>query len=52
MAVKSLTEVAELINFDFSNEARAEFYPVDENHWTVRFAEVRESTCIYISLKD
>lgn len=50
--MESLTDIAELINFDYSDEARAEFYPVDVTHWTVRFAEIRESTCVYIQLED
>ena len=50
--LNSLTEVAELINFDYSGEARAEFYPVTDTEWTTRFAEIRESTNIYIQLED
>ena len=48
---QSLTEIAELINFDFTDESRAEFGPVDQDEWWTMFANVEESTCIYIRVE-
>lgn len=47
----SLTEVAELINFDYTDESRAEFGPVDDTEWWVRFANTDDHTTIYIRLE-
>jgi len=47
----SLTEVAELINFDYTDESRAEFGPIDDNEWWVRFANVAEPTNILIRME-
>lgn len=44
----SLTDVAELINFDFTDESRAEFAPIDADDWWIMFANIPESTTIYI----
>lgn len=44
----SITDIAEKINFDFTNESRAEFGPVDDDEWWLMFANVEESTRIYI----
>ena len=47
----SITDVAELINFDYTDESRAEFGPVDDDEWWVMFANVEESTCIYVRME-
>lgn len=44
----SIQDIAELINFDFTDESRAEFGPVDDTEWWLMFANVEESTRIYI----
>lgn len=44
----NLTEMAELINFDFTGESRAEFGPVDLTQGWTMFANVKESTTIYM----
>lgn len=48
----SLTEIAELINFDYTDESRAEFGPIDADEYWVMFANVEESTRIYIKMED
>lgn len=48
MAAPSLTEVAELIAFDFEDEARAEFGPIDGVEWWIMFADTQDHTTIYI----
>jgi len=48
--IKSLTDVAEEINFDFVDESRAEQGPVDEDNFWVMFANVEENTRIYIQV--
>ncbi len=48
MAVPSITEVAEKIAFDYSDEARAEFGPIDGVDWWVMFADTQDHTTIYI----
>lgn len=47
----SLTDIADLINFDYTEESRAEFAPVDADEWWVMFANVEESTRIYIRVE-
>jgi len=47
----SITDIAEKINFDYTDESRAEFGPVDETEWWIMFANVPESTCIYIRME-
>jgi len=47
----SITDVANLINFDYTDESRAEFGPVDVDEWWLMFANVEESTCIYIRME-
>lgn len=47
----SLTEIAELINFDYTDESRAEFGPIDDDEYWVRFANVAESTNILIRVE-
>lgn len=45
---ESLTEIAKLINFDYTDESRSEFGPVDVVEWWLLFANVEESTAIYL----
>lgn len=47
----SLTDIAELINFDYADESRAEFGPIDDDEFWVMFANVGESTTIYIKVE-
>lgn len=47
----SLADIAELIGFDFSDESRAEFGPIDGTEWWTMFANIEESTCIYIRIE-
>jgi len=47
----NLQDTAELINFDYTDESRAEFAPVDLTEWWIMFANVEESTCIYIRIE-
>lgn len=44
----SITDIAEDINFDYTDESRSEFGPVDDDEWWIMFANVEESTRIYI----
>jgi len=48
---ESITDIAEKINFDYTDESRSEFGPVDNDEWWLMFANVRESTCIYIRME-
>lgn len=48
---ESLQDIAEKINFDYTDESRAEFGPVDADEWWVMFANVEESTRIYIRME-
>lgn len=47
----SLQDVSDLINFDYSDESRAEIGPVDADEYWVMFANVEESTRIYIRME-
>jgi len=47
-----LNDAADLINFDYSDPSRSEFQPIDLDEWWVMFANVEESTCIYIVLEN
>lgn len=48
----SLQTMAELINFDFTGESRNEHDSIDTNNWWLMFANVAESTCIYMVIND
>lgn len=47
----SLTDIAELINFDYTDESRSEFGPVHENELWVMFANIKESTNILLRVE-
>lgn len=44
----TLQETADLINFDYSGESRAEIIPVDNDEMLVMFANTIDHTRIYI----
>ena len=46
--IYSLAEIAKLLNFDFTGESRAEFGPVDDSSWWLKFCNVEESTNILL----
>lgn len=48
MAAPSITEVAEKIAFDYTDESRAEFGPIDGTEWWVMFASTTDHTTIYV----
>jgi len=48
----SLQEIAELINFNFADPSRAEYGLIDVPTWWTMFANVPESTCIYVKIDD
>lgn len=47
----SLTDIAKLINFDYTDESRSEFGPIDDAEFWLMFANVEESTTIYIKVE-
>lgn len=48
----SIQDIAEKINFNYTDESRCEFGPVDDSEWWLMFANVKESTRIYIRTED
>lgn len=46
----SLTDVAEKIAFDYTDESRAEFGSIDADEWWVMFANTQDHTTIYVKL--
>jgi len=43
-----LSEQAELINFDYTGESRADCVPIDETVFVTKFCNVQESTNIKV----
>lgn len=44
----SITEIADLINFDFTDESRAEVFSIADDEHMLLFANVEESTNVLI----
>ncbi|MCK5607240.1 hypothetical protein KAR91_35480 [Candidatus Pacearchaeota archaeon] len=44
----TLTDIAALINFDYTDESRAEVYPIDNDSSLILFANIEESTNILL----
>jgi len=44
----TITEISELLNFDFTDESRAEVFVIDQDDHMLLFANIEESTNILI----
>lgn len=47
----SLTDVAELVNFDYTGESRAEIIAIDDDSSMILFANVQENTNFLIEVE-
>jgi len=50
--LESLIVQASLINFDYTGESRADFFPVDTDLWVTKFCNVQESTNIKVLIDE